>query len=87
MSNLVLNDLRWYAIFTVRFQIYACDVVYGFFNISYVNEYQRWTFPKPQAQEICFTQCVDPRNWISIGSGNGWLFVRRQAIPQSHPDL
>ena len=27
------------------------------------------------------------RNWISIGSGNGWPPVRCQAITQSYPDL
>ena len=30
---------------------------------------------------------LDPGNWNSIASGNGWSPDRRQAINQSHPDL
>ena len=45
MSNLVMDDLRWYTILIVKFQMYTCDAGDGSFT-SYVNEYQHWTFPK-----------------------------------------
>ena len=35
---------------------------------------------------ICASE-LDPGNWISIGSGNGWLPVWHQAITQSYPGL
>ena len=35
---------------------------------------------------ICACE-MGPRNWISIGSGNDWLPIRRQAITQSNPDI
>ena len=40
-----MDDLMWYKIFIVKFQMYACDTGDGNF-ILYVNEYQHWTFPK-----------------------------------------
>ena len=45
MSNLFIDDLRWYKIFIVKFQKTTCDAGDGSF-ISYFNEYQHWTFPK-----------------------------------------
>ena len=40
-----MDDLLWYNIFIVKFQMYTCDAGDGSF-ISYVNEYQHWKFPK-----------------------------------------
>ena len=45
MSNHVMDDLRRYKIFIVKFQMYTCDAGCGNF-ISYFNENQHWTFPK-----------------------------------------
>ena len=40
-----MDDLMWYKISTVKFQMYTCDAGDSSF-ISYVNRYQHWTFPK-----------------------------------------
>ena len=39
----------------------------------------------PLVLYICANE-LDPGQWVSIGSGNAWLPVGRQAITQSHPD-
>ena len=40
-----MDDLSWYKIFTMKFQMSTCDAGDGSF-ISNINEYQHWTFPK-----------------------------------------
>ena len=66
-----MDDLRWYKIFMAKVQMYTCDALGGSF-ISYVNEYQHWTFPKHSTRYF-FTQCVDTRDWISTISNGKWF--------------
>ena len=40
-----MDDSLWYKIFIVKFLMHTCDAGDGSF-MSYVNEYQHWTFPK-----------------------------------------
>ena len=54
-----MDNLKEYKILIAKFQMYTCDAGVGSF-ISYVNEYQHWTFPKHTHKRIVALNALIP---------------------------
>ena len=68
-----MNDLRWYKILIVKFQMPACDA--GDSSISYFNEYQpRLIISNSHSNNrfVSLNGLIDPRDWISIILNGIW---------------
>ena len=70
MCNLVMDDLRWYKMFIVKFQMSPFDAVDGSF-ISYFKEYQHLIFHKHSDMKVVPLSVVifDNPGWGMVPQG------------------